>query len=595
MTWIPRVLLSVATTIAMAQVPASEVTMRLKPLDAYMAKIMKDFNSPGIGIAVVSGDQLVFAKGYGYRDYGKKLPFTPKTLFQIASNSKLFTAVAAGMLVEEGQLTWDQPIKQSVPSIHFYNEDLNAQVTLRDMLAHRTGITGHNMVWYKSDDSRAVLFDKLRFLEPKELPRQRYLYNNLMYAIVGQIIELKTGKTWEDFVRQRIFAPLDMGQSLFTVADMLKQPDFGVGYTEKRDSFELYAKPYYEDTAGVAPCSAIISSMEDMSHWLIALMNNGVYQGRQVLPAAVLKATLEPAIAMPNPYLESHGWWELLNPTYGMGRRTASYRGHLITYHSGGFPGFYSQVSFMTKESLGVIVFVLGDHDAMLIDPISYNLYELILGMDPTPWPARMLDIRLKDKAANTAARSKAGGDQVKGTHPSHSLDAYVGEFEHPAYGILRIGLTGDQLQYDFHKMKFPLTHYHYDRFDTPDDEEEGRYSVNFQTNPKGDVDKVVMSLDDGEAVFVRRAAQVDPALLQKLAGTYAFPNGTKRFVKVQDGKDLLYVRPGLFDIRMLPYKGLKFHCKEFSDTEYEFVLENGAVTALKVIEPSGVQTLSRQ
>ena len=270
-----RFLLATVASVALAQAPAPDVAARLKPLDAYMAKVMKDFNSPGIGIAVVSGDQLVFAKGYGYRDYGKKLPFTPRTLFQIASNSKLFTAVSAGMLVEEGKLTWDKPIKESVPSIRFYDENLNARVTLRDMLAHRTGITRHDTIWYKSEDSRALLFQKLQYMEPKEPMRQLFLYNNMMYAAVGQIIELKSGQPWEEFVRQRIFSPLEMSHSLYSVADMVKQPDFGVGFTEKRDSFELYAAPYYEDTAGMAPCGAIISSLEDMSHWLMALMNDG--------------------------------------------------------------------------------------------------------------------------------------------------------------------------------------------------------------------------------------------------------------------------------------------------------------------------------
>ncbi|MBI1753810.1 MAG: serine hydrolase [Acidobacteria bacterium] len=454
MRWFPRLFLSAVAAVAMAQTAAPEVAARLKPLDAYMAKVMKDFNSPGIGIAVVSGDQLVFAKGYGYRDYGKKLPFTPKTLFQIASNSKLFTAVSAGMLVEEGKLSWDQPIKESVPSIRFYDENLNARVTLRDMLAHRTGITRHDTIWYKSPDPRAVLFQKLQYMEPKEPLRQLFLYNNMMYAAVGQVIELKSGKTWEEFVRQRIFQPLEMNQSLYNVADMVKQPDFGVGFTERRDSFELYQAPYYEDTAGMAPCGAIISSLEDMSHWLAALMNDGKYKGQQVLPAAVLRATMEPAIGLSNPNPESRGWWELLNPAYGMAREMATYRGHMITFHGGDLPGFHSQVSFMPKEKLGVIVFVLGNHDAMLYNPISYNVYEYLLGLDQTPWPARMLDIRLKGKKDGTASRAKAGADQVKGTHPSHPLDDFTGEFEHPAYGILRIAKVGDQLQFDFHKIE---------------------------------------------------------------------------------------------------------------------------------------------
>ena len=370
---------------------------------------------------IVAGDKLVFVKGYGYRDYGKKLPFTGTTLVQIASNTKLFTAVAAGMLVDEGKLTWDKPVRESVPAIRFYNDQLNNTVTLRDMLAHRTGITRHDSIWYKSDFTRKELFDRVKFLEPSEPLRQTFLYNNLMYAAAGYIIELQSGKTWEDFVRERIFAPLEMTSTVFSIADMLKQPDRGVPYTERRDSFELYELPYYEDMAGVAPCGAIISNIQDISHWLMALMNEGKYEGKQVLPADVLKATLEPAIALPNTMAETRGFWEILNSAYGMGRETTSYRGRLLTFHGGDLPGFHSQISFMPKEKLGVIVFVIGDHCSSLYNLISYNVYERLLGLDETPWSARMLELRLKGKKAGTEARAKAGADRVPNTKPSHS------------------------------------------------------------------------------------------------------------------------------------------------------------------------------
>ncbi len=140
------------------------VTERMAGFDEYMAKTLKDWNAPGVGVGIVVNGKLVFAKGYGYRDYEKKLPFTPKTMVPIASNTKLFTAVAAGMLVEEGKLTWDKPVRESVPSIRFFNEQLNNQVTLRDMLSHRTGITRHDTIWYKSDFSRKELFQKLVYL-----------------------------------------------------------------------------------------------------------------------------------------------------------------------------------------------------------------------------------------------------------------------------------------------------------------------------------------------------------------------------------------------------------------------------------------------
>jgi len=567
---------------------AEDITGKLQGFDSYMEKILKDWNAPGVGVGIVVKDKLVFAKGYGYRDYGKKLPFTPTTLCQIASNTKLFTAVAAGMLVEEGKLTWDKPVRDKVPAIEFYNDALNDNVTLRDMLSHRTGITRHDMIWYKADLSRKELFERIKFMEPKEPLRTTFLYNNMMFAAAGYIIQFQAGKTWEDFVRERIFQPLGMNASGYSVADMLKQDDHGVPFTEKHDTMELYQIPYYEDTAGMAPCGGIISNIQEMSHWLIALMNEGKYEGRQVLPANALKATREPAIALPNTLAEVRGYWELLDPAYGMGRDTVSYRGHLLTYHGGDLNGFHSQVSFMPRERIGVIVFVIGDHCASLYNTVSYSVYERLLGLDRTPWSERRLAIRLQEKKAGTEARAKAGLDRVPNTQASHPLADYVGEYEHPAYGVLKIGMKDQQLQFDFHKIQLPLTRFHYDRFDTPEDEINGKWSVNFITNPQGDVATAVMSLDEAEASFTRRPQALEPQTLSKLAGTYENPTGVKFQVELKQDRSLYVVMPGEPEEKLIPYKGLQFRVKEFSDRVWEFVMENQQVKSLEQRDPSG-------
>ena len=169
-----------------------DIKKKLGDFDKYMEKTLKDWNTPGAGIAIVVKNRLVFTKGYGYRDYEKKLPLTPNTLYQIASNTKLFTTMALGLLVADGKLDWDKPIRQSVPIIQFSTEDLNNTVTIRDMLAHRTGISRHDLIWYKSDFSRKELFDRLKYLEPSQPIRQGFLYNNMMYAAAGYVIEYLT-------------------------------------------------------------------------------------------------------------------------------------------------------------------------------------------------------------------------------------------------------------------------------------------------------------------------------------------------------------------------------------------------------------------
>ena len=581
-----------AAALAAAPLPAQQpsVEARLKGFDAYMAQVLKDWNVPGIGVGVVVKDKLVFAKGYGYRDYGKKIPYTPTTTQPIASNTKLFTAVAAGLLVEEGKLDWDKPIRQFVPNIQFYNDDLNRTVTVRDMLSHRSGITRHDLIWYKSDFTQKELFERLKYLEPSENPRSVFLYNNMMYSGTGYAIELLSGKPWEQFVRDRILTPLGMSSTTFTIEAMLKTPEPGVPFTERRDNTELYSIPYYSDAIGVATAGAINSNIEDMSHWLIALLNDGKYAGKQVIPRNVIKQTLAPSIALPNTGLEVRGWGEILNAYYGMGRWTASYRGHLLAYHGGDLPGFHSQVSLMPYDSLGVIVFVIGNHAAPLYNIVSYNLYERLLGMSLTPWSERQNAIRLKNKEADKTARTKAGAGRVANTRPSHALGDYLGEFEHPAYGVLTISQGDTSLVFDFHKIKLPLSHFHYDRFDTPDDEEDGKWSVNFLTNPQGEIHQAELSLDEAAVHFTRRvsAALSSAATLQQYLGTYETPNGGKFEVVLRPDGTLAIQFPGGTFQNLIPWQPHRFRIKEFADVVFEFVLANGRVTELHQTDPGG-------
>lgn len=568
---------------------------KLQGFDAYMQKLLKDWNAPGIGVGIVVKDQLVFAKGYGYRDYAKKLPITRTTLFPIASNTKLFTAVSAGMLVEQGKLTWDSPIRQSVPALRFYNDQLNDNVTLHDMLSHRTGITRHDLMWYKSPFTRKELFERVKYLEPQQPMRTTFLYNNLMYMAAGYSIELVSGSTWEQFVHDHILAPLDMNATVYTIADMERSPDHGVPFDERRDSFELYQIPYYEDQAGIAPAGAIISNIDDLSHWLIALMNDGQYHGKQVLPANVLKATMQPSIGLPNAAGESFGYWELLNSAYGMGRDVAAYRGHLLTFHGGDIDGFHSQISFMPNDHIGVIVFAIGDHAAPLYNVVMYNVYERLLGMDQTPWSERRLQQRLADKKAGTAGRAQAGADRVPDTKPSHALADYVGTYDNPGYGEVHIGLTNDTLRFTFHEFSFPLFHFHYDRFDTPDDERYGRFSINFRTNPQGDIDNAVMSLDEGQVAFARKPEMPDSTTLAKLAGTYLSPDKSTFQVNYIPGGGLAITAPGAPPLTLVPLKGLRFRDPHIADETYEFVMDNGRVKEIKDRTPEAVYTYPRQ
>lgn len=563
----------------------------LAGFDKYIDQVMVDWNSPGIAVGIIIKGELAYSKGFGYRDLEGKLPVTSKTLFPIASNTKLFTAVSMGMLVEEGKLAWDKPISNFVPQIKFYNQELYNNVTLRDMLAHRTGISRHDFIWYKSDFSRKELYDRLVYLEPAQPMRQSSLYNNLMYAASGYNLELISGKTWEDFVKEKFFSPLNMNSTLFTIEDMEITNDFAFTYYEDRDTDKLIKRPYYREQQGIGPAGSIISNIEDMSKWVITLMNQGNYKGKNVISPNILKETLQPAIAYPNTALENEGYDEILNSIYGMGRSFAAYKGHYLTRHGGAIGGFYSQVSMMPYDSIGVLVFVNGAHNRPLISVISYNIYDRILGLEQTDFNGRSLKNRIEGKKSSKEARQTNGSDRVVNTAPSHPITDYQGQYEDPAYGILNVELEGEQLKFDFHNIVLPLEHYHYDRFDTPDDQIYGKYTVNFSANPQGDIYRATMSIDESEVTFTKKpdAALADPNTLITYVGIYELAGGVIEII-LKDESVLISKIPGQPDYTLIPYKSQKFTLKEFSDYTIAFIMEGNEVTIMNVNSPSGTR-----
>jgi hypothetical protein len=159
----------------------------------------------------------------------------------------------------------------------------------------------------------------------------------------------------------------------------------------------------------------------------------------------------------------------------------------------------------------------------------------------------------------------------------------------------MTIGLKDNQLQFDFHKIRLPMTHFHYDRFDTPDDEQDGKWSVNFHTNPQGDIDDAVMSLDEAEAIFVHKPDTIDPKLMSQLAGAYQTPGGVNIQVALSADGKLSLLLPGQPGLPLTQLKGLTFRNPRFSDLTFEFVVQDAKVTGLKQKDPSGELTFPRK
>jgi len=377
-----------------------------------------------------------------------------------------------------------------------------------------------------------------------------------MYGTAGYCLELISGKTWEIFVQENIFNPLNMNSTLFTIEEMEIQDDFAYPYYEERETDKLIKRPFYREFEGVGPCGSIISNIEDMSKWVSSLMDQGNYQGKNVISPDILKETLQPAIAYPNSELETKGYDEILNSVYGMGRGISAYKGHFFTRRGGSIGGFYSLVSMMPYDSIGVIVFVNGAHNGSLPSIISYNIYDRLLGVEQTDFNGRRLTNHLEGKEADKKAREKSGSEKIANTKPSHQLKDYQGKYEDPAYGILNIRLNGQQLEFDFHNIVLPLEHFHYDRFDTPDDQIYGKFSVNFSINPKGDIYTAMVSLDESEVSFIKMPDESlsNPETLLKYVGNYELA-GTVIEIALNKEGVLMAKIPGQPTYTLIPYK----------------------------------------
>ena len=198
----------------------------LGDFDDFVNQAIKDWKVPGAAVAVVQGDKVILLKGYGYRDLEKQLPVTPNTLFAIGSITKSFTVSTMGMEMDEGKVDWDKPVRDYLPAFKMYDPVLTEQMMIRDLITHRSGLPRHDMVWYSSDFSREDIIRRLQFLEPNKPLRSTFQYNNLMFMTAGYIAGLLNGKSWEDTVRERIFTPLGMNGTNFSLKDTQNSPDF---------------------------------------------------------------------------------------------------------------------------------------------------------------------------------------------------------------------------------------------------------------------------------------------------------------------------------------------------------------------------------
>ena len=563
----------------------------LKGLDRFINEMMAEWNVSGLAISVVQDGRLVYSQGFGLRDVDKGLPVTPQTLFAIGSCSKAFTAATMGILVDEGKLEWDKPLKEYLPTFSLKDDFAAERMTPRDLVCHRSGLPRHDAVWYNSTATRQELFERLRYLEPSKDFRTTYQYQNLMFVTAGYMVEQITGTSWERFVRNRIFMPLGMSNSNFSVNDSQKAPDFALPYMEKDD--KVIEIPFRNiDTIG--PAGSINSSVTDMSSWLLLNLSKGKIGDQQIISESSLKEIHSPQMISSQSYKYDESFYSM----YGMGWGITSYRGHLMLSHGGGIDGFTARVTLLPRDSIGMVILTNLD-GSPLPSIIAYNVADRLLGFDQVDWNSRIREEVEEGKKEAEKAEKEKDKDRKPNTKPSHPLEDYSGDYEHPGYGVISVEKKGDNLQAEYNSIPYTVTHYHYDVFDFIYEEFDRTFKVSFLTDLKGNIGSLSIQLEPavGPAVFTRlpEKAMMDRSFLEKFVGEYLIGEATATvFVK---GENTLFISvPGQPEYELVPYRGTTFNFKMLAGYSIEFILdESGEVTEAKVTQPNGVFTATKK
>ena len=459
----------------------------LQGFDDYVNKAIKDWEVPGLAIAVVKDDKVVFAKGYGVREIGKPDKVDERTLFAIGSSSKAFTAATVAMLVDEGKLKWDDPATKYLPSLQLYDPYATRELTVRDLLSHRVGLERGDLLWYASPYDRSEVLRRIRYLKPSSSMRSRFGYQNVMFLAAGQIIPSITGKDWDDFTRERIFVPLGMTATGTSIKTLANSNDVAVPHSKFDDKVEPIA---WRNIDNIAPAGSINSNVVDMAQWVRLQLGNGKYQDKQLISSAAIKEmhasqTIIPLEgAMARLYPEAH----FLN--YGLGWFLSDYRGRKLVEHGGAIDGMRALVAMMPEEKMGVVILTnLGG--TTLPMPLAYRIFDAYLGAQPRDWSADMLKTIKTLQEQGKAAALKAESERVKGTSTSLAMEKYAGEYQNEMYGDSKIVFENGKLTAQFGpNYTGDLEHWHYDVFRiTWRDRTQGKGFVSFRLNRQGKVE----------------------------------------------------------------------------------------------------------
>ncbi|MBL8760756.1 MAG: serine hydrolase [Phycisphaerae bacterium] len=567
----------------------------LADFQAWLDTTREAWKVPGCSIAIVKDGKVLATYASGLRDVENKKPVTPQTLFAIGSSTKAFTSMVLAQLVDEYKLEWDKPVINYAPTFRLYDKTVTQLITPRDLVTHRSGLPRHDLAWYNSSASRDELVKRLAHLKPSKDFRTDWQYNNFMFLSAGWMAEQITGKTWEENVRERIFTPLGMNSSNFSVKDSQQTPDYSLAYAERDD--KVVAIPF-RDISTMGPAGSINSSADDMAKWVIFHLSDGKHEGRALLQKATLDDLHTSRIALPGG--GESGNKDVHAQAYALGWFTDVFRGHRRIHHGGNIDGFSALVSFLPEDNIGVVALTNLNGNPLGGLAVA-NIFERLLGLEQRDRSTESLREIAAVKAQveqSKAAKNLTKRDNAPMLHPAAE---YAGEYFDEGYGTITVSESNGELKLSYNNIPGPLEHVHFDTFtvgkDATDPVFEGT-KISFITGLDGWVESIRTAVDPTtDEVYFKKLPDKklnDPAYLAPFAGEYVLG---PQVVKIELRDNALFASiPGAPEYGLVPKRPGSFSLKGLSGYDVVFKAdETGKITQALFVQPNGTFPATRK
>lgn len=497
-----RSMLRIAAATLLCSAAAFAQTLNTAKIDSLAEAALQAWHAPGCAIAIIEGDRVVYAKGYGVKELGKPDPVTTKTVFAIGSTTKAFTTAVLAMLNDEGRLQWDDPVRKYLPDFQLADPTANELVTIRDLVTHRTGLSRNDVLWYGSPMSRAEILHAIGRVPLTEPFRSAWQYQNMMFLAAGQTAASAGHASWEELVRHRILDPLQMRSTSLSAWDIPGTPDHATPHVKRDGKVQTTAWRNLDD---IAPAGSINSNVEDLATWLRLQMNDGVASGgKRLISSKNMREMHTPQMAMRPEEWGRNFTDETNQMAYGLGWFLQDFRGHHVVNHGGAIDGFRANFSMLPNEPLGVIVLAnLGDDN--MPEALRWSILDSMFGAKFKDWNAFLIARGAAAEAAGVAARAERDKMRKPDTHPSLNLAAYAGWYRDSAYGTAHVVDEEGKLFIDWNGSRPALEHFHYDTFAINNGPLESLVTFHL------DAAAAPASLDFLGRTFERTAAPYDP------------------------------------------------------------------------------------